>query len=110
MTDIDVLLNFNNPNYLAKKIAENSKKKRIQLNLTQQELSERSGVSLSSLKRFEQKAEISLASLLKIAIVLDATENIMSFFTEKAPAQTLDDYIKENKNIEKQRVRKQKKK
>ena len=109
MTDIDVLLNFNNPNYLAKKIAENSKKTRINLNLTQQELSERSGVSLSSLKRFEQKAEISLASLLKIAIVLDATENIMSLFTKTHP-ETLDDYIKEKQKNEKQRVRKPKKK
>ena len=109
MTDIDILLNQSNPNFLAKKVAENSKKKRISLNFTQQELSERSGVSLSSLKRFEQKAEISLASLLKIAIVLDATENIMNLFTE-AHATTLDDYIKVNKSIEKQRVRNPKKK
>ncbi len=109
MADIDILLNQSNPNFLAKNVAENSKKKRINLNLTQQELSERSGVSLSSLKRFEQKAEISLASLLKIAIVLDATKNIMNLFTE-AHAATLDDYIKENKNKDKQRVRKQRKK
>ena len=109
MTDIDILLNQNNPSYLAKTIAENSKKKRIKLNFTQKDLSERSGVSLSSLKRFEQKGEISLASLLKIAIILDATANIISFFTEDAPV-TLDDYIKENEIINKQRVRKKRKK
>ena len=109
MTNIDILLNQNNPKFLAKKIAENSKKKRITSNFTQQELAERSGVSLSSLKRFEQKAEISLTSLLKIAIALDATETIMNLFTE-IQATTLDDYLKENTLTEKQRVRKQKKK
>ena len=109
MTDIDILLNQSNPNYLAKKISDNSKKKRIKLNFTQQELAERSGVSLSSLKRFEQKAEISLASLLRIAIVLDATETMISLFSENNPTN-LDDYIKENVIIEKQRVRKPKKK
>ncbi|RLD82952.1 MAG: XRE family transcriptional regulator [Bacteroidetes bacterium] len=109
MTDIDILLNQSNPNYLAKKIAENSKNKRIKSNFTQHELSERSGVSLSSLKRFEQKAEISLASLLKIAIALDATEMLMNLFTENQ-ATSLDDYIKENTHTKKQRVRKRKRK
>lgn len=109
MTDIDLLLNQNNPNYLARKIAENSKKKRISCNFTQQELAERSGVSLSSLKRFEQKAEISLTSLLKIAIALDETETILSLFTE-TKATSIDDYLKENTLKEKQRVRKHKKK
>lgn len=109
MTDIDLLLNQNNPNYLARKIAENSKKKRIICNYTQQELAERSGVSLSSLKRFEQKAEISLTSLLKIAIALDETETILSLFTE-TKATSIDDYLKENTLKEKQRVRKHKKK
>ena len=105
MTDIDLLLNKNNLNYLAKKIAENSKNKRISSNFTQRELAERSGVSLSTLKRFEQKAEISLVSLLKIAIALDATETIINFFAETQPT-TLDDYIKENITTKKQRVRK----
>jgi len=109
MTDIDLLLNQNNPNYLAQKIAEKSKQKRIKLNLTQKELAERSGVSLSSLKRFEQKAEISLSSLLKIAIVLDDSENFANLFSDTKP-ETLDDYIKENSEIKKQRVRKPTKK
>ena len=108
MTDIDLLLNKSNPNYLANKIAENSKAKRIKSNFTQQELSERSGVSLSTLKRFEQKGEISLTSLLKLAIALDATENILTFFAETKP-ESLDDYLKENIQTKKQRVRKPKK-
>lgn len=40
--------------------------------LSQQQLAEKAGVSLGSLKRFEQTSEISLASLVKLACVLDA--------------------------------------
>jgi hypothetical protein len=42
-------------------------------------------------------------------LVLEPTKSIKSLFT-KSHSATLDDYIKENKNIEKQRVRKSKKK
>lgn len=106
MSLVDNILNSNNPKYLAKTLAENSKNKRISLNYTQKELAERSGISLSTLKRFEQKGEISLSSLLKIAIILDATESILNIFTETKP-ESIDEYLKENKK--KQRVRKKKK-
>lgn len=55
------------PSEIAKEIAENEKKKRKFRKLTQKQLSQYSGVSLPSLKRFEQTGEISLISLLKIA-------------------------------------------
>ncbi len=45
--------------------------KRKALKLTQEELSIKSGVSLGSLKRFESCGEISLQSLLKLALVLE---------------------------------------
>ncbi len=106
MTDIDILLNQNNPKYLANTIAENSKKRRIESNFTQKELAERSGVSLSTLKRFEQKGEISLASLIKIAIALDITKNLLTIFTE-TNLTSIDDYLKKDKD--RQRVRKHKK-
>ncbi len=106
MTDIDALLNKNNPKYIAQTVAENSKKRRIQLNLTQKELAERSGVSLSTLKRFEQKAEISFANLVKIAIVTDAAEDLLNIF-KKNKITSIDDYIKKTKI--RQRVRKPKK-
>ena len=47
------------------------------------ELSTRSGVSLASLKRFEQTGEISLVSLLKIAVVLEDVESFDALFTRK---------------------------
>jgi transcriptional regulator with XRE-family HTH domain len=47
------------------------KKQRKALAYTQQELAERSGVSFGSLKRFEWSGQISLESLLKLALVLE---------------------------------------
>ena len=54
-------------NDIAQKIVRLRKRKKI----TQKQLAARSGVSLGSLKRFEQSGEISLQSLPKIAIALD---------------------------------------
>lgn len=72
------LLKF--PEEIAKDIAKAEKEKRKKRKLTQSELSARAGVGLSSLKRFEQTGEISFVSLLKIAAVLDETDNFMKLF------------------------------
>ena len=61
-------------------IAGNLKKLRKRRKLSQQALAERSGVSYGSLKRFEQTGEISLESLLKIALVLDAAAPFEALF------------------------------
>jgi len=47
------------------------RQRRKALGYTQTELSERSGVSLGSLKRFESSGQIALESLLKLALVLE---------------------------------------
>lgn len=61
---------FKYPGEVAKDIALREKKMRKGRGLTQRELSGRAGVSLASLKRFEQTGEISFVSLIKIADVL----------------------------------------
>lgn len=68
------------PEEIAKDIAKAEKEKRKKRKLTQYELSARAGVSLGSLKRFEQTGEISFVSLLKIAAVLDETDCFMKLF------------------------------
>jgi len=47
------------------------RQRRKTLGYTQIELSERSGVSLGSLKRFESSGQIAFESLLKLALVLE---------------------------------------
>ena len=61
-------------------ISSNEKNRRKRLRLTQQELSVRADVSLPSLRRFEQKGEISLSALVRIAVVLDAQDGFLSLF------------------------------
>jgi transcriptional regulator with XRE-family HTH domain len=55
----------------------------LELNLTQESLAKKSGISLGSLKRFENKAEISLKHLLMMAVVLNATEEFYRLFSKK---------------------------
>ncbi|MFT5736049.1 MAG: transcriptional regulator with XRE-family HTH domain [Maribacter sp.] len=58
------------PSDVRLELAYKHKKLRKQKGLTQNELAERSGVSLGSLKRFETNGKVSLESLLKLVFVL----------------------------------------
>src|SRR5437763_10494756 len=59
------------PQDVQHELASRFKARRLAANLTQEGLARRSGVSWSSLKRFESTGRIALESLLKIALVLD---------------------------------------
>lgn len=60
--------------------------------ISQQKLSELSGVSLGSVKRFESTGEISLLSLAKIAIALDLERDLGNLFAE-VPPQSIEEII-----------------
>ncbi|MEA1785516.1 helix-turn-helix transcriptional regulator [Arenibacter sp. GZD96] len=74
------------PREVRLEIAEKHKKLRKQKGLSQNELAERSGVSLGSLKRFESKGQVSLESLLKLVYVLG---RLSDFETVLKPAEDL---------------------
>ena len=74
-------------------IAGRFKARRLDLNLTQRELAARSGVTWSSLKRFEREGLIALDSLLKLAVALDCLDDFDKLAGESQPipaAQSLD--------------------
>ena len=73
------------PNDLSKVIANNAQACRKKLNLSRQRLSEMSGVSFGSIRRFEETGEISLKSLLKVAIVLDCADEFEQLFNQPEP-------------------------
>ena len=77
---------------LAKRIRGIRKRRR----LTQQDLSERSGVSLGTLKRFETTGQISLLSLTKLAIALGCENEIRSLF-DNVFYESIEEVIDENK-------------
>lgn len=89
-------LNFKTPYEVSMEIAEKAKAKRKYLKLTQQQLAEKSGVSLGSLKRFERTGEISLASLLNIALVLNSLKEFDGLFEK--PEYTSIEEILNDKN------------
>lgn len=71
------------PKELAKDIALQEKRKRKKLKITQKEMSERIGISLSSFKRFEQTGEISFVSLIKVADILGERQAFADLFKTK---------------------------
>ena len=77
-------------NDIAQKIVRLRKRKKI----TQKQLAVRSGVSLGSLKRFEQSGEISLQSLTKIAIALDVENELEDLFNN-VPFASVEEVINE---------------
>ena len=70
------------PQEINKKIAERIRLIRKRRKLSQERLSEKSGVSLGSVKRFERSGEISLISLTKIAIALDLEQGLKDLFKD----------------------------
>ena len=72
--------------------------RRLEMGLTQEGLAERSGVSLRTLRKFEQKGLISLESFLKLAMALGCLED---FVNAAEPSETeftsIDDVLKDNK-------------
>src|SRR5690606_13250905 len=60
-----------------KNIAQNMRDLRLEQGLTQVGLSKRSGVSLSSLRKFEQKGVLSLESFIKLSMALGCMEKLI---------------------------------
>ena len=78
--DIGQFVNVLTEQTVVNGIVERAKKKRKQLKISQKELSEKSGVTYASIRRFEVTGEISLTSLLKIAHALDALKDFENLF------------------------------
>lgn len=76
-------LNQKTPSEIAKNLAEKIKRQRKMLKLSQENLAQKSGVSLGSIKRFETKHEISLQSFIKIVIALDLDNEFENLFITK---------------------------
>ena len=73
-------------------IAQRERVIRKKRKLSRADLSKRSNVSYGSLKRFEETGNISLASLIKVAIALDCIDEFESLFRTKNP-ESIEDII-----------------
>jgi transcriptional regulator with XRE-family HTH domain len=79
------------PLEVSKVLAERHRTLRKQLKMSQEEMAERSGVSLGSLKRFENTGKISMDSLLKLMHLLGRLNEFDSLLLVK---ENLDDVKK----------------
>lgn len=102
LADKGIILDDFNHRAIAKKIAKKMKQRRLQLNITQLSLSKTSGVSLGSLKRFENQYKISLENILKLALALDSLDGFHQLFLEN-DYKSIDDIINKKKLKERKR-------
>ncbi len=94
-----ISFNMTTPQEMQKAIAQQLRRLRLKMNLSQQTLSEKSGVSYGSLKKFEQTGQISLESLLKLALILGSMDDFKALFAPQSPekALSLDELIENEK-------------
>lgn len=75
-------LTAQSPEEITRDIARRARARRLDQELTQRGLADRAGVSLGSLKRFEQTGRIAFSSLIRIAVVLGAVDELATWFSE----------------------------
>jgi transcriptional regulator with XRE-family HTH domain len=87
-----------------KKISEMTRQQRLQQELTQKTLAERSGVALPTLRLFERTGSISLTSFLKIQMALGNLDAVLKAMEIKEVEYlSLDDMIKASNKPKRQR-------
>ena len=97
-------INILTPDSVMQTLKDNFKNRRLSFDLTQEGLANRSGVSLGSLKRFESTGQISLESLLKLAVILDCLEDFLDIAQEKEQSvNSIDELLEKKGTIQKQR-------
>ena len=76
-------------------ISQSFKTIRKNRKVSQQRLSELSGVSYASIRRFEKTGDISLASLVKLALALQLYDDLDNLFKIQKEYKSIEDVISE---------------
>ncbi len=108
MDDILSVLNnytLDNADDIAKALADDFRKRRVEKNLTREQVAEKSGVALSNIVRFEQKGLISLKNFICLAMAMDYTSEVKSIFAEPKYS-TMEELTQIRKNKGKTRAHK----
>ena len=102
---LSVLENYlhDNPDEIAKEIADEFRRRRIEKNLTREQVADKSGVAVSNIVRFEQKGLISLKNLIGIAMALEYTSEIRHIFSEQK-YQTMEELQQIKRNMNKKKA------
>ena len=86
--------------YYEKQLEISQRFKTIRKNrkVSQQRLSELSGVSYASIRRFEKTGDISLASLVKLALALQLYDDLDNLFKIQKEYKSIEEVISERKS------------
>ena len=84
------------PNEMAMDTAERFRRIRKAKGVTIKELSEKSGVPYSTIRRFEHSGEMSFTSLVKIASALGEDRQITGLFADYVPG-SIEEVIRDNR-------------
>lgn len=105
---LSVLDNYtlDNIDDIAITLAQDFRKRRIEKNMTREEIAKKSGVAVSNIVRFEQKGLISLKNLIGIAIAMEYTSEVKNIFAEPKYS-TIEELTQIRKNTGKTRAHKQ---
>jgi len=96
LNDTIIQIETKSPKEICILIAEKVKFRRLELNLTQEGLSSRADINLSTFRKFERTGEISLKSLVKIAFVLNSEDELLKLFSQ-IQYSSIDDVLQGNK-------------
>lgn len=105
---LSVLDNYtlDNIDDIAITLAQDFRKRRIEKNMTREEIAKKSGVAVSNIVRFEQKGLISLKNLIGIAIAMEYTSEVKNIFAEPKYS-TIEELTQIRRNTGKIRAHKQ---
>jgi transcriptional regulator with XRE-family HTH domain len=90
---------------IAMKMANDFRARRIEKNLTREQVADKSGVAVSNIIRFEQKGLISLKNLIGIAVALEYTSEIKTIF-EQPKYSTMEELSQIRRNTGKKKAHK----
>ena len=90
------------PQDLTREIAMREKGRRRRLGFTQPELAAKAGVSVGSLRRFEQTGSIALESLVRLSRALDCEEELDALFSKPA-YRSIQEVVDERENQNRRR-------
>ena len=96
---------LDNVDDIAQGIANDFRKRRIEKNLTREQIAEKSGVAVSNIVRFEQKGLISLKNLIGLAMALGYTAELKCIFAQPKYA-TMEELMQIRKNTNKKKAHK----
>lgn len=90
---------------IAMKLANDFRARRIEKNLTREQIAEMSGVAVSNIVRFERKGLISLKNLIGIAMAMEYTSEIKAVF-EQPKYSTMEELTQIRRNSGKKKAHK----